>query len=294
MRPEPCAPIVVRVREHAARAKLAHARAARGRGHEAVGAAHKAVAAVEHERAREPRVAEARGVDRLQAAATREHLVRAGHAGEVLEAPHLGAVRERVEPVVAVRQAQAPDGAVDVDLLHQQLYRVVGACTRGRVARRVDLEDLHDAPAGDGGAPLVVVDLQRAVVQEQGADLVAHVPFERQDGGCHVARRVERALAVLPAYGVGDVREHRLGKHTRLQRHVGLLLIVASVRAVESCHGSSHLAGLVQRGDARLVADRVGYVSEYARGNGAYGHQNSSSSRLASAAMASSTYCLVA
>ena len=49
--PEPGAGVVVRVGQDAARADLANARAARVRGHEAVGAPDELGAAVEHERA---------------------------------------------------------------------------------------------------------------------------------------------------------------------------------------------------------------------------------------------------
>ena len=137
VRPEPGAPIVVRVRKHATRSQLAHGSPARRRGHESIRAAHQAVAAVEHERAREPRVGEAHGVDRLQAPATREHLVRARHTGQALEAAHLGAVRERVEPVVAVSDAQARDGRVDVDLLRGRRSGLwFGLVDRRRNARR--------------------------------------------------------------------------------------------------------------------------------------------------------------
>lgn len=198
VRVEPRAVVVARVGENPARAQLANASRARHRRHEAVGSAHQAVAAVEHGGAAGDRVGVARGVDRLQAPAAREHLRGRLDAGEVLEAAHLGAVGERIEPVRAVGQAQAPDGAVDVDLLHQQLDGIVRPRAGRRIARRVDLEYLHDAPAGDARAPLVVVDLEGPVVQEEAADLVAHVPFERQDGCGHVARLVGRREPVLP------------------------------------------------------------------------------------------------
>ena len=61
----------------------------------AVRSADETVAAVEHEAAREPRVAEARSVDRLQATAAREHLIGARHAGEVLGLNgHAGVARD--------------------------------------------------------------------------------------------------------------------------------------------------------------------------------------------------------
>ena len=118
VRPEPRARIGVRVGEHAAGPDLAHARAARAGGHEAVRASHELVAPVEHERARETRVAERGRVDRLERGAAAEHLRRARYAGEVLEAGDLGHALKRVEEVIRLPHANLRPGGVDHDLLH--------------------------------------------------------------------------------------------------------------------------------------------------------------------------------
>jgi hypothetical protein len=83
-----------------------------------------------------------------------------------------------------------------------------------------------------------------------------------EDGSGNVAGLVERGEPVLPANRICDVREHRLRQHAGLERHVGLLLIIASVGPVESRYSGRHLARLVQRSDAGFEADRVGDVGE--------------------------------
>ena len=105
VRPEPRACVGVRVGEHAAGPDLAHARSARAGGHEAVRASHELVAPVEHERAREPHIAERGRIDRLERGAAAEHLRRARDAGKVLEAGDLGHALERVEQVVRLPHA---------------------------------------------------------------------------------------------------------------------------------------------------------------------------------------------
>lgn len=292
VRPEPRTCVVVRVGQHAARTQLAHARAACRGGYEAVSAAHELGAPVEHVGAGKARVAEARGVDRLQVRAAGEHLVGVGYAGQVLEARDLGAVGEGVEPVRAVGDAHASNRRVDVDLAHQELDGVPQTSRCRGVAVDVHLEDLLDRPAVYGAPPVVVVELERAVREQQRPHLVSHVPLKSQDRRRHVTRLVLRGKPVLAAYRVGDVLEDVLREHARFQLHVRLSLVLPGVGAVQGGNSSRHLPGLVGCCHARLVADSVGDVREDMRGDRSDSHQKLTSERSSRLAIAALICCV--
>ena len=118
------------------------------------------------------------------------------------------------------------------------------------------------------------------------------LPFEALATVGKVLSKEEMARAY--AYRVRDVLEDVLGEDAALELHVALGLVVPGVGAVERRHRSRHLTRLVERGHAGLVPYSVGYVREYARGDRSHCHQKLTPLRSSRAAIASSTYFLVA
>ena len=166
--------------------------------------------------------------------------------------------------------------------------------TRRGVARRVDLPRLEDDRAGHvGGAPVSVVELERAVGEQERPDLHAHVPREREDRRRHLRRCVGLREPVLRADRIGDAVEDGVRDHTRARRRWSLIGRPRP-RAVEREHGSRHLGGKVGVCPAILHADRVGDVGEHRLVDGPHCHQNSTSERSSSAAICCATYSLVA